>query len=103
MNLRRTAVLRRLLPIALAGLGIALMTHPAAAQSINIDFGAKGDASSTNRIIQIFLLMTVLSVAPAILMMVTCFTRIVVVLSILRHALATNTAPPNTVIMSLAI
>ena len=81
----------------------ALAAEPALAQSLNIDFGAKGDSSTTNRIVQLFLLLTVLSVAPAILMMVTAFTRIVVVLSILRRALGTNTAPPNTVIMSLAI
>ena len=82
---------------------VALAAEPALAQSLNIDFGAKGDSSTTNRIVQLFLLLTVLSVAPAILMMVTAFTRIVVVLSILRRALGTNTAPPNTVIMSLAI
>ncbi len=101
--MNRALLLRRAASIAAALIGLALIVHPAAAQSINIDLGAKGDGSSTSRIIQIFLLMTVLSVAPAMLMMVTAFTRIVVVLSILRHALATNTAPPNTVIMSLAI
>src|SRR5882762_5756993 len=50
---------------------------------------------NTSQIIQLLLLMTVLSVAPAILMMVTAFTRVVVVLSILRRAIGTNTSPPN--------
>jgi flagellar biosynthetic protein FliP len=98
--------LRRALPLLLAlaaGLVLALAAAPAEAQTLSLDLGAKGDGSTTNRLIQLFLLLTVLSVAPAILMMVTAFTRIVVVLSILRRALGTNTAPPNTVIMSLAI
>ena len=47
--------------------------------------------------------MTVLSLAPSILVMVTSFTRIVVVLSLLRTALGTATAPPNSVIISLAL
>jgi flagellar biosynthetic protein FliP len=45
----------------------------------------------------------VLSLAPSILVMMTSFTRIVVVLSLLRTALGTATAPPNAVIVSLAL
>jgi flagellar biosynthetic protein FliP len=48
-------------------------------------------------------LMTVLSLAPSILVMMTSFTRIVVVLSLLRTALGTATAPPNSVVISLAL
>ncbi len=83
-----------------------LLAAPAAAQTFSLDFGptsATGPASTTGRIIQLLLLLTVLSVAPAILMMVTAFTRVVIVLSILRHALSTNTTPPNIVMMSLAM
>ncbi len=86
--------------------GLALLPETAAAQSFSIDFGptaATGPNSTTTRIVQLLLLMTALSVAPALLMMVTAFTRIVVVLSILRHALGTNTSPPNAVVMSLAL
>jgi flagellar biosynthetic protein FliP len=54
-------------------------------------------------ILQIFLLMTVLSLAPAILIMVTSFTRIVIVLSLLRRALGTNQMPPNQVMVGLAL
>jgi len=85
---------------------LAAFAAPAAAQSFTLDLGATsstGPSSTTGRIIQLLLLMTVLSVAPAILMMVTAFTRIVVVLSILRRALGTNSSPPNVVVMSLAI
>ena len=52
---------------------------------------------------QLIGLVTVLSLAPSILVMVTSFTRIVVVLSLLRTALGTATAPPNAVMVSLAL
>lgn len=90
----------------LAGLAALMFAVPAFAQGFSIDLGATdatGPNSTTGRIVQLLLLMTVLSVAPAILMMVTSFTRIVIVLSILRRALGTNTTPPNVVMMSLAI
>ena len=53
--------------------------------------------------IQLIALLTVLSLAPSILVMMTSFTRIVVVLSLLRTALGTATAPPNAVIVALAL
>jgi flagellar biosynthesis protein FliP len=86
--------------------GVALIltlavTAPAAAQDISINFG-QGNGL-TERVIQLIALMTVLSLAPSILVMVTSFTRIVVVLSLLRTALGTATAPPNSVIISLAM
>jgi flagellar biosynthetic protein FliP len=93
----------RRLPAFLIALPVALfmMAGAAAAQSINLDFGDGG--SSTSKIIQLLALLTVLSLAPAILIMVTSFTRIVVVLSFLRNALGTQTTPPNMVIVSLAL
>jgi flagellar biosynthesis protein FliP len=63
-----------------------------------------GDAgSSTGHIVQLLMLLTVLSLAPAILITVTSFTRIVVVLSFLRNALGTQSTPPNIVMVSLAL
>ena len=53
--------------------------------------------------LQLVALVTVLSLAPSILVMMTSFTRIVVVLSLLRTALGTATAPPNSVVISLAL
>jgi flagellar biosynthesis protein FliP len=73
----------------------------AAAQDISINFG--GGTGLTERVIQLIALMTVLSLAPAILVMVTSFTRIVVVLSLLRTAIGLQTAPPNAVVVSLAL
>ncbi len=54
-------------------------------------------------VLQILLLLTVLSVAPALLLMLTSFTRLVVVFSILRHAIGTQQTPPNQVLISLAL
>jgi flagellar biosynthetic protein FliP len=53
--------------------------------------------------LQIFLLMTVLSLVPAILIMVTSFSRILIVLSLLRRALGTNTLPSNQIVIGLAL
>ncbi|MBI4183073.1 MAG: flagellar type III secretion system pore protein FliP [Proteobacteria bacterium] len=73
----------------------------AAAQTFSLDLGPGG--STTGRIVQIIVLITVLSLAPSILVMMTSFTRIVVVLSFLRTALGTQQAPPNAVLISLAM
>ncbi|MFO1185897.1 MAG: flagellar type III secretion system pore protein FliP [Bauldia sp.] len=75
-------------------------TGPALAQNISIDFGG---GSLTERIVQLVALMTVLSLAPSILVMVTSFTRTVVVLSLLRSAIGLQSAPPNAVMISLAL
>ena len=71
------------------------------AQSLNIDLGAGGGAGTTGRLVQITALVTVLSLAPSLLVMVTAFTRIVIVLSLLRSALSTQGTPPNMVLMIL--
>lgn len=68
--------------------------------NIGMSGGKPGDAVSALRII---ILMTVLSLAPAIVIMMTSFTRIVVVLSFLRQALATQNMPPNQLIIGLSL
>ncbi len=78
-----------------------LMSSPALAQVITLDLGEGG--SLTGRIIQLLALLTVLSLAPSILVVVTSFTRIVVVLSIIRSALGLQQTPPNAVLISLAL
>lgn len=93
----------RLLGIALLGalvFGLAVVPE-AMAQSINIDAG-DGNGTTTGRIIQLILLITVLSLAPSILMMMTSFLRIVVVLSFVRMAIGTQNTPPNQIIVGLA-
>ena len=76
---------------------------PASAQDISINLGGAGGGGVTERAIQMIALLTVLSIAPSILIMTTSFTRIVVVLSLLRTAMGTATAPPNSVIIALAM
>src|SRR5271156_169047 len=73
------------------------------AQSVSIDLGTAGQAGATARIVQLTALVTVLSLAPSLLVMATAFTRIVIVLSLLRSALGTQGAPPNTVLIGLAL
>ncbi len=73
----------------------------AAAQTLSLDLGQGGGV--TERALQLIALITLLSLAPSVLIMVTSFTRIVVVLSLLRSAIGTQTAPPNTVLIALAI
>jgi flagellar biosynthesis protein FliP len=81
---------------------LLLSAAPAMAQSLTLDMGGDG-GSSTGHIVQLLMLLTVLSLAPAILITVTSFTRIVVVLSFLRNALGTQTVPPSIVRVSLAL
>ncbi|MBL0318696.1 MAG: flagellar type III secretion system pore protein FliP [Alphaproteobacteria bacterium] len=92
--------------IALVALVTTLMfaPHPACAQALSVDLG--GDANSgsvTGKILQMVLLVGVLSLAPSLLVMVTSFTRIIVVLSFLRSALGLQQTPPTPVLVSLAL
>ena len=95
--------------IALLGVAVGVFgfTDHAFAQSLTLDLGDAGGAdnpgSLTGRIVQMVLILTVLSLAPSILVMMTSFTRIVVVLSFLRTAMGLQQTPPNTVIISLAL
>ena len=86
----------------LAGLAVTALAGTAMAQSLSLDFG-DGDGSTTGRIVQLIAVLTVLSLAPGILVTVTSFTRIVIVLSLLRTALGTQQSPPNIVMISLAL
>ncbi|MBA44802.1 MAG: flagellar biosynthetic protein FliP [Magnetococcales bacterium] len=67
--------------------------------NINVD----DDILSSRRLFQLFMLVTVLSLAPSIVMMVTSFTRIVIVLSFLRTAMGLQNTPPNPVLIALAM
>ncbi|WP_035871823.1 flagellar type III secretion system pore protein FliP [Cucumibacter marinus] len=91
-----------MIALAFVGLvGLLLAIHPAFAQDISVDFG--DDSTITERAVQLVGLLTILALAPSILVMVTSFTRIVVVLSLLRTAIGLQTAPPNSVMISLAL
>jgi len=94
-------MMRRTGLLAIAAGAAALVATPALAQSINLDFGEGGTV--TARLIQLVAFLTIMTLAPSILVMVTSFTRIVVVLSFLRTAMGTQQTPPNTVLISLAL
>ncbi len=81
---------------------------PAQAQSVSIDFGgssASGGSTGgmTGHLVQLTALVTVLSLAPSLLVTMTAFTRIVIVLSLLRSALGAQGTPPNPVLIGLAL
>lgn len=83
---------------------LAFAAIPALAQDagpLNINFG--DDLLSSQRVFQMVVLLTILSLAPSILMMVTSFTRIVVVFSFLRNAMGLQSTPPNSVLVSLSL
>ncbi|ANT60325.1 flagellar biosynthetic protein FliP [Salipiger sp. CCB-MM3] len=90
-------------PWHLAGLVSMLSLAPdaALAQQISVDFGGGGSVSAVS--LQLIALITLLSLAPGIAIMVTCFPFIVTVLAILRQALGLQQSPPNMLIVSLAL
>lgn len=93
---------RVLISFSVLIVAVLAMIAPAQAQDISINLGGNSPGV-TERAIQLIALLTVLSIAPSVLIMMTSFTRIVVVLSLLRTALGTTSAPPNSVIIALAL
>lgn len=94
--------LRRAALISILATAFSLIVPTlAAAQAINLDLGTGGGL--TDRVVQLVGLLTVLSLAPSIVMMTTSFVRMVVVLSLLRTALGLQQSPPNAVIVSLSL
>ncbi len=87
------ALLMLLLPISALAQGLPALTSTPAA----------GGGQTYTLSVQTLLFLTALTFLPAILLMMTAFTRIIIVLSLLRHALGTQTSPPNQVIVGLAL
>ncbi|MFC7474033.1 flagellar type III secretion system pore protein FliP [Dankookia sp. GCM10030260] len=87
----------------LAALILVVGVPPAAAQSVSIDLGAAGQPGATSRLVQLTALVGVLSLAPSLLVMATAFTRIVIVLSLLRSAIGAQGVPPNPALVGLAL
>ena len=100
-GLKRGDLGRAALLSALATAACLIFPTLAAAQAINLDLGTGGGL--TDRVIQLAGLLTILSLAPSIMMMTTSFVRITVVLSLLRTALGLQQSPPNSVMISLAM
>ncbi len=80
--------------VAASVVAISLSPAHALAQSVSIDLGHNGDAATTSKLVQLTALITLLSLAPSLLVMVTAFTRIIIVLSLLRSALGAQGTPP---------
>lgn len=106
---KRRKVICALIVIILVGLACYLLwARPVSAQPIpvpRINFGVDTaeNPAEVSQSLQILLLITLLSLAPALLIMLTSFTRIIVVLSFMRSALATQQMPPNQVLIGLAL
>ena len=86
--------------------GVALLaaSYPAAAQTVDLNaLVPAGGATASGRIIELVAILTVLSIAPGLLIMVTSFTRFIVALSFLRSGLGLQSAPANLVLISLAL
>jgi len=102
MNLRRVSplliVITLLLPVS-----AAMAAAPLPIPSINIGVADSTKPAEVATSLKVLVLFTVLSLAPSILMMTTSFTRLIIVLSFLRQALGTQQAPPNQVIVGLAL
>ncbi|MBD3401814.1 flagellar type III secretion system pore protein FliP [candidate division GN15 bacterium] len=89
-----------------AGLCLGIQAGSALAQSIpkvSVEVGEATDPSDLSTTLQIVILITVLALAPSILIMITSFVRIAVVLSFLRHAIGTQQMPPNQLLVGLAL
>ena len=84
-------------------LGIAMLAIPGGAAAQELSLSLADGQSISARSIQLIILITVLSIAPGILMMITCFPFMVTVLSILRQGIGLQQAPPNMLIISLAM
>ncbi len=91
------AVLLRPAAVLAAGGGLAALP------SLSVNFGTAQTTGQVATSVQILLALTVLSMAPAVLLLMTSFTRIVVVLSFARSALGTTTLPPNQILVGLAL
>ncbi len=93
--------MRRAIVLCLCGAVLMMVPAVAGAQDLSLSLGDDGSISA--RTIQLFVLVTVLSLAPGLAIMVTCFPFLVTVLSILRQAIGLQQSPPNMLIVSLAL
>jgi flagellar biosynthetic protein FliP len=91
----------RALCLSASVFALVITGAPVAAQDLSISLGDDGSISA--RTIQLILLITVLSLAPGIAIMITCFPFIVTVLAILRQGIGLQQSPPNMLLISLAL
>ncbi len=105
----RTRAATRIALVLVATLGAGFVfaqssgTETIPVPSINLGIGAGSDKEQLSASLRILALLTILSIAPAILILTTAFTRIVIILSFTRTALGTQSIPPNQVIIGLSL
>jgi flagellar biosynthesis protein FliP len=96
--------MKRLAPVA----GLLLLLTPTMAAAVNLPTLSLGVSDATtpaevSTALQVLFVLTILSVTPAILLMTTAFTRIIIVLGFVRQAMGTQNTPPNQVLLGLAL
>ncbi len=89
--------------IVLLSLGFCSTVWAQAIPRISVEVGRADTPEDVSVTVQVILLLTVLTLAPAIIIMLTSFTRIIVVLSFIRHAIGTQQMPPNQLLIGLAL
>jgi flagellar biosynthesis protein FliP len=104
MNRTPPTAAKLITALSLTGVGL-LLSEPALAQALPAitSKAVAGGGTQWSLSIQTLLLLTSLTFLPALLLMMTSFTRIIIVLSLMRHALGTQTSPPNQVLVGLAL
>jgi flagellar biosynthetic protein FliP len=98
---RKAAFIACVLVLSLGG--VALAAEPLALPSISVGVGKVTKPADVSVVLQILFLMTVITLAPGLLIMTTSFTRIVVVLSFLRNAMGTQQSPSNQIVIGLSL
>lgn len=86
-----------------AGSSAAFADAPLTLPNIDVNVGTAQTPQEISSTIQVVLMLSILSMAPSILLLMTCFTRIIIIFSFLRKALSLQTTPPNQVIIGLAL
>jgi len=82
---------------------VTAFAQPPSLPNISLNIGGNAEQGKAATVVQLLLILTVLSLAPALLMMVTSFTRIIIVLSLVRNALGVQQMPSNQIIIGLAL
>jgi flagellar biosynthesis protein FliP len=100
---RYKKILGALLLVASLALAATAYAEPLALPTVSVGMGKVSKPADVAVVLQIFFMMTVISLAPSLLMMTTSFTRIVVVLSFLRSAMGTQQAPSNQIVIGLSL
>lgn len=100
---RWTAVCMILAAFLALGSISAFADAPLTLPSLDVNVGTADTPQEVSSTIQVIMMLSILSIAPSIMLMMTCFTRIIIIFSFLRKALSLQTTPPNQVIIGLAL